>query len=128
MKELELHLTNPTEGSLDNCEMYAKMALLMFYPFQQLTDLTCLGRYRKKFHQELTSHHNKKDTKFWKKRYQILQNIQDRLTLKKHVRRPRDPISLKSINETPDETKKKVNLGKEIKLWTYCKWDHNSSK
>ncbi len=33
MEELELDLTNPTEGLLDNREMYAKMALLMFYPF-----------------------------------------------------------------------------------------------
>jgi hypothetical protein len=64
MEELELHLTNPSEGLLDNCEMFAKIALLMFYPFQQLTDLTCLGSYWKKFHQELTSHHNKRDTKF----------------------------------------------------------------
>jgi hypothetical protein len=45
MEELELHLTNPTEGLLDDHEMYAKMALLMFYPFQQLTDLTCHGSY-----------------------------------------------------------------------------------
>jgi hypothetical protein len=29
----QLYLTNPTEGSLDNHEKYAKMALLMFYPF-----------------------------------------------------------------------------------------------
>jgi hypothetical protein len=48
MKDLELHLTNPTKGLLDNCEMYAKMALLMFYSFQQVTDLTCHGSYWKK--------------------------------------------------------------------------------
>jgi hypothetical protein len=45
MEELELHLTNPTEGLIDKREMYAKIALLMFYPFQQLTDLTCIGSY-----------------------------------------------------------------------------------
>jgi hypothetical protein len=33
MEEVELHLTNPTEGLLDNHKMYAKIALLMFYPF-----------------------------------------------------------------------------------------------
>jgi hypothetical protein len=43
MEELEINVINPTEGLLDNCEMYAKMALLMFYPFRQLTDLTCFG-------------------------------------------------------------------------------------
>jgi hypothetical protein len=33
MEEHELHLTNPTEGLQDNCETYAKMVLLMLYPF-----------------------------------------------------------------------------------------------
>ena len=33
MEELELHLTNPTEGLLDNREMHAKMALLVLCPF-----------------------------------------------------------------------------------------------
>ncbi len=33
MEEFTLYLTNPTEGLLDNCEIYAKMALLMFIPF-----------------------------------------------------------------------------------------------
>jgi hypothetical protein len=31
MEELEFHLSNPTEGLRDNWEMFAKMALLMFY-------------------------------------------------------------------------------------------------
>jgi hypothetical protein len=30
MEELELHLTNPSEGLLDNNKIYANMALLMF--------------------------------------------------------------------------------------------------
>jgi hypothetical protein len=107
MEELQLHLTNPTEGLLNSCEMYAKMALLMFFPFQQLTDLICLGSYRKKVHQELTSC-QKKDKKIWKNGFQILQNIQDRLTLQKHVRRPRDPISMKTVNEKPNKTKKRL--------------------
>jgi hypothetical protein len=69
IEEVELHLTNPNEDLTDKCEMYAKMALKMFYPFRELSDLTCIGgSYWKRFIQELTSHHNKKDTKFWKKR------------------------------------------------------------
>jgi hypothetical protein len=83
-----------------------KMALLMFYSFGQLTDLTCLQSYWKRFHQELTSHHNKKIQNSGKK-FKILQNIHDRLALKKHVRRLRDPISMKTVNEKPDKTKKK---------------------
>jgi hypothetical protein len=42
-----------------------------------------------------------------KKGLQILQNIQDRLTQQKLVRCPRDPISMKTVNEKHDETKKK---------------------
>jgi hypothetical protein len=85
---LELHLANPNEVTIDKLEMYAKMALIMFYPFRKLSDLTCIGEsYWKTFHQELTSHHSKKVTKFWKKGFEILQNIQDRLTLQKHLKR-----------------------------------------
>ena len=45
-----------------------------------------------------------KKTIFWKKGFQILQNIQDRSTLEKHVKRARDPISITTINEKPNET------------------------
>jgi hypothetical protein len=89
IEELELHLTNPNEDSIDKCEMYAIMALIMFYPFRELSDLTGIGgSYWKRFNQELTSHHNKEDTTFWKKGFEILQNIQDRLTLQKHLKHP----------------------------------------
>ena len=68
IEELELHVSNPNEITIDKCEMYAKMALIMFYPFCELSDLNCIGEsYWKTFHQELTSHHSKKVTKFWKK-------------------------------------------------------------
>jgi hypothetical protein len=79
----------------------------MFYPFCGLSDLTCIGEsYWKTFHQELTSHHSKKVTKFWKKGFEILQNIQDRLTLQKHSKRPRDPIFMITIDEKPNEETK----------------------
>jgi hypothetical protein len=48
--------------------MYAKMALLMFYPFQQLNDLKYDGSYWRLFHNELQKHINKEDTVFWKLR------------------------------------------------------------
>jgi hypothetical protein len=48
--------------------MYAKMALIMLYPFRELSNLTCIGEsYWKTFNQELTSHHNKEHTKSGKK-------------------------------------------------------------
>ncbi len=86
--------------------MYAKMALLMFYPFQQLTDLTCKKNYWKEFHSELTKHNKNEETIFWKKGFEILQNIQDRDTLQRHVRHARDPIRMVTVNKKPDEKKK----------------------
>ncbi len=59
LNELQLNAKNPTEDSIDKREMYAKMALLMFYPFCQLTNLTCKKSYWKKFHLELTKHNKK---------------------------------------------------------------------
>jgi len=56
------------------------------------------------FHKELKKHINKEDTVFWKKGFEILQNIQDRSTLEKHVKRARDPISITTKNEKPNKT------------------------
>jgi hypothetical protein len=84
--------------------MYAKIALLMFYPFRQLNDLKYDGSYWRLFHNELEKHINKEDTVFWKKGFQILQNIQDRSTLEKHVKRARDPISITTKNEKPNKS------------------------
>ncbi len=43
IEEIDLHLTNPDEITIEKREMYAKMALIMFYPFRELSDLTCIG-------------------------------------------------------------------------------------
>jgi hypothetical protein len=56
------------------------------------------------FHKELKKHINKDDTVFWKKGFEILQNIQDRSTLEKHVKRARDPISINTKKEKPNKT------------------------
>jgi hypothetical protein len=80
------------------------MALLMFYPFRQLDDLKFNGSYWKMFNNELQKHINKQDTVFWKKGFEILQNIQDRSTLEKHVNRARDPISTTTKDKKPNET------------------------
>jgi hypothetical protein len=61
-------------------EMYAKIALLTFYLFQQLNDLKYDGSYWKMFHHDLEKHINNEDTVFWKKGFEILQNIHDRST------------------------------------------------
>ncbi len=56
------------------------------------------------FHNELERHNNKEETVFWTKGFEILQNIQDRSTLEKHIKRARDPISITTENENPNET------------------------
>ena len=76
----------------------------MFYPFRQLNDLKYNGSYWRLFQNELQKHIKKEDTVFWKKGFKILQNIQDRSTLEKHVKRARDPISTTTKNEKPNET------------------------
>jgi hypothetical protein len=48
LKGLQLNSTKPAEESLEKREIYAKMALLMFYPFRSLADLTIEGSYWKK--------------------------------------------------------------------------------
>ncbi len=76
----------------------------MFYPFRQLNDLKYNGSYWKLFHNELKRHNNNKETVFWKKGFKILQNIQDRSTLEKHVKRARDLISITTKYEKPNKT------------------------
>ncbi len=48
LEELELQHTNSTEKSHDKQEMYAKIAVLMFYPYQKLNNLTDDRSYWKK--------------------------------------------------------------------------------
>jgi hypothetical protein len=77
----------------------------MFYPFRQLNDLKYDGSYWK--NNELEKHINKEDTVFWKKGFEILQNIQDRSTLEKHIKSARDPISITTKNKKPNKTNSK---------------------
>jgi hypothetical protein len=106
LEELELQHTNSTEISHDKQEMYAKMALLMFYHYRKLNDLTDDGRYWKNFHKELQCHLLMKYTNFLERVLKILQNIEDRATLQAHVKCARDPISIATINIKPYEANK----------------------
>jgi hypothetical protein len=103
LDELDLKCTDPPRHVVCKREMYAKMALQMFYPFRHLNDLKYNGSYWRLFHNELKKHINKEKTVFWKKGFEILQNIQDRSTLEKHVKRARDPISMTTRNEKPND-------------------------
>jgi hypothetical protein len=101
---LDLNVTNPPQHVVCKRELYAKISLLMFYPFRQLNDLNNDGSYWKLFHTELERYNNNEETVFWKKGFKILQNIQDRSTLEKHVKCARDPISMTTKNEKPNKT------------------------
>ena len=122
------------EAVEENREYYAKMALLMFYPFRTLEDLKADGSYWKKFEGQLQmfsedqknidqkKNKNKKSNmrserryKFWPKGFEILQNFQDRFTLEKKLRRARDPILLQTKLQQPDatDTKNSKNADKE---------------
>ncbi len=76
----------------------------MFYLFRQLNKLTCAGSYWKKFYKKLQHHINKGTTKFWKKGFIILQNIEDRSTLQKHLKRAGDPIAMSTVKTKPKES------------------------
>jgi hypothetical protein len=66
-----------------------------------------MGVIGKMFHNELEKHINKEDTVVWMKGFEILQNIQDRSKLEKHVNRARDPISI--TTKTRHQTKPIAN-------------------
>jgi hypothetical protein len=101
LKDLQLNTTKPTEESFDKCEIYAKMALLMFYPFRCLNDVTIEGSYWEKFYQELQRHLEQKITKFSQQGFRVLQNINDRMTLQKQLKRANDPIYVTTKNRKP---------------------------
>jgi hypothetical protein len=71
-----------------------------------LNNLIDDGSYWKKNHKELQCHLLKRNTKFRVKGFEILQNIEDRATLQKHVKHARDPISMATINKEPDKANK----------------------
>ncbi len=92
LKDLQLNTMKPTEESHEKREIYAKIALLMFYPFRCLADLRIEGSYWKKFYQQLQNHLKHKKTIFWHKGFDVLQNINDRMTLEKELKQAKDSI------------------------------------
>ncbi len=62
------------------------------------------GSYWEKFTQELHCHLDSKYNKFWVKGFETPQNINDRLTLEKEIKRAKDPIFVTTMNEKPMKT------------------------
>lgn len=114
LEELDLHHDKSTEKSYDKREMYAKMALIMFYPYRTLNDLKIDGSFWKQFNKQRQRYINEKKTEFWPKGFDILQNIEDMLLQQQHVKRARDPISIATINKKPLDSNKMQNDRKNI--------------
>jgi hypothetical protein len=127
LEELELSSSRPSQVAMEKREDYAKMALLMFYPFRRLEDLLLDGSYWKLFDRE-----RRNRTKFWEKGFNILQNIQDRMTLEKKMTRARDPILKEGIppqvGDTTSPTKKRGDDDSVIDISEFCKGDESDEE
>ena len=127
-----VNLETTDKALLEYREDYAKMALLMFYPFRCINDLKLEGSYWKKYKNELSDYsnymkHRKAETnetvsdgtqegqsqgetekwpkgRFWEKGFEILQNIQDRTNLESHLKRARDKVTRDTECKQPDES------------------------
>jgi hypothetical protein len=89
------------------------MALIMFHPFRCLHELKTDNSYWTKFFHELQKHIKNEDTKFWKKGFDILQNINDRTSFDKEIKRARDPINMQTHAEEISPSKKHMKTVNE---------------
>ena len=112
-EHLDLGSDNPSESAIEMREDYAKMALLVFHPFQQLNDLKYKDSYWRKLDRECEKHFNENNSKFWTKGFDFLQNIQDKVTLEKKIVCAKDPIAIstKCKRTSRPENWRKSNQG-----------------
>ena len=87
------------ENTHDKREDYAKIALMMFYPFRKLEDLQLNGSYWNLFFRELQLFKKNERTTMWKKGFDILQNIENRRVLQCHTLKRQDHITRNTINK-----------------------------
>ncbi len=69
-----------------------------------------LGATGKSFTKNYNTISTKKPQRFWKKGFNILQNIEDRSTLQKHLKRARDPIAMSTVKTKPKESTSDVPI------------------
>ena len=113
IEELKIDAGKDVDEDTDHLrEQYAKIALLMFYPHRKLDDLKKRGSYWELFLYNLKLYRRNKKTTFWKKGFQILQNIQDRMTLQQNMKQVKDFITNHTTCQAPDEAASKdPNIG-----------------
>ena len=118
IKDLELALTDlPDANVMEKRELYAKTALLLFCPLRSLQDIQVDGSYWKKFDQFRKWHFNldanvfpgtEVHQKFYERGFEILHNIDTRLTVEKCQGRAMDPVTkVTTFDVTEDEQNKK---------------------
>ena len=90
---------NPSDNIIAVRENYAKMALLLFYSFRTISDLTHNGSFWER--NRLSIH----DRTFWPKGLEILQNIQDINYNCAQLDRPVDPITATTTLRTHEDDK-----------------------
>ena len=109
IKDLDINLDSLSEDTVERGENYAQIALLMFYLFRFKNDLKLDVRYYKLFERERSLHfdnkHNKPTT-FWYNRFEILQNMQDRMALENNLRRTRSKLTIATNCREPDDSKR----------------------
>jgi hypothetical protein len=94
--DLKINNEHPSANTIRIREVYAKTALLQFYPYRTDDDLKINDSYWMQFMVELQKKRRGMTTKFWDKGFDILQNIDDRLTMQKHGKRPLDEVDRKT--------------------------------
>lgn len=105
IKLLKLNQNDVDDDTQEIREKYAKAALMMFYPFRELSQLKQNNSYWARFITELTLHKNGNETKFWPYGFTILQNIEDRMTMDDEKHQRVDRVSDCTHDETPKLTK-----------------------
>ena len=110
---LEIWNSEPNAETARRREDYAKYALMLFYPFRdlggELKDVQSQS-YWEKFKKEYIASNLDATGGFWFQGKTILQNMQDRLTNQKKMRRPQDPLV--AATNTPEAQGKMNNKGR----------------
>jgi len=110
VKDLELDTDTPSNVVKDKREGYAKMALMMFYPFRSDGDLKTGNSYWTTYKGELDRHLKGEKTRFWETGFEILQNMEDRMMMMQsdHRTRARDPVQIETKLNVDDTKQKKI--------------------
>ena len=98
LKRLDMSSNIIHEATHQIREEYAKIALLMFYPFRTIEDIQLEGSHWKLFERELDLFNNGENTTMWTKGFEILQNIEDRKAMQQDVEKRKDEVTRSTKN------------------------------